>query len=254
LKKLLVIHDIPRNHARHFTDLGLKYTEDTALLTKYPEDVGLVLFTGGADVSPQLYDKTPHPRTFCSANRDSRELQLFDAAYSAGIPLVGICRGAQFLCVMAGGKLVQDVTGHQMCRHAVLAKSPNGKVKELIVAGDHHQMQYPWDLPTEEFEVLAYSPKPRSKHYAFDAETTVNIEEATRELRMEPDVVFYPGINALAVQFHPEWMEYDEPAVSYVKELITHYLLTESDYETNRTRKEVTSSTSRGLRLHQRSS
>ncbi|MET9528333.1 gamma-glutamyl-gamma-aminobutyrate hydrolase family protein [Streptomyces coeruleorubidus] len=73
---------------------------------------GLVI-AGGPDVEPVRYGAEPHPRTGPPAReRDAWELALIDAALTAGVPLLGICRGMQLLNVALGGTLVQHLDGH----------------------------------------------------------------------------------------------------------------------------------------------
>ena len=72
----------------------------------------LVCFTGGEDVSPHLYGQPVHPLTFSSVRRDEKEKAIFDACCERNLPMVGICRGGQFLNVMSGGKMYQHVTNH----------------------------------------------------------------------------------------------------------------------------------------------
>ncbi|MDN4486644.1 gamma-glutamyl-gamma-aminobutyrate hydrolase family protein [Demequina sp. SYSU T00039] len=76
---------------------------------------GLYL-TGGYDVDPALYDAARHPETDAPrADRDAWELALLAAAVERGMPVLGVCRGAQLLNVARGGTLhqhVPDVVGH----------------------------------------------------------------------------------------------------------------------------------------------
>ena len=70
---------------------------------------GLVL-TGGGDVDPVHYGASPEPETGPpDASRDAWELALVTAARDAGIPVLGICRGAQVLNVAYAGTLVQHL-------------------------------------------------------------------------------------------------------------------------------------------------
>src|SRR5258707_15726508 len=56
---------------------------------------GLVL-TGGKDIDPATYGQTPHPNTEEPArDRDAWEFALLNSALKRGIPVLGICRGAQ---------------------------------------------------------------------------------------------------------------------------------------------------------------
>ena len=73
---------------------------------------GLVL-SGGADVAPASYSHpSPDPRWPGDARRDAYELALFARCRARGIPILGLCRGAQLLNVALGGTLHQDVTTH----------------------------------------------------------------------------------------------------------------------------------------------
>ena len=76
---------------------------------------GLVV-SGGADVDPARYGEQPHPSTAAwREDRDAWETALLQAADTAGLPTLGVCRGMQLMAVAAGGSLVQhtpDLVGH----------------------------------------------------------------------------------------------------------------------------------------------
>ncbi|MBM7515060.1 gamma-glutamyl-gamma-aminobutyrate hydrolase family protein [Nocardioides nitrophenolicus] len=79
-----------------------------------PEDVldlvDGVVFVGGADVDPRRYGGVPHPRSGgLEPLRDQFELDLAARGLRAGVPMLGICRGAQLLNVALGGTLVADL-------------------------------------------------------------------------------------------------------------------------------------------------
>lgn len=65
---------------------------------------GLVL-SGGGDVDPRLYDGAPESSLVVRRQRDRFELALLREAGSRGLPILGICRGAQLLNVWRGGTL-----------------------------------------------------------------------------------------------------------------------------------------------------
>ncbi|MCS0601921.1 gamma-glutamyl-gamma-aminobutyrate hydrolase family protein [Streptomyces sp. LP11] len=72
-----------------------------------------LVIAGGPDVDPSRYGAERSPRTGPPApERDAWELALIDAALTAGVPLLGICRGMQLLNVARGGTLVQHLDGH----------------------------------------------------------------------------------------------------------------------------------------------
>lgn len=96
------------------------------LLPPQPVDVGIaarvldgldgLVLTGGRDVDPAAYNTEPHPATDEPAvDRDAWEFALLGDALRRGMPVLGICRGAQVLNVALGGSLHQhlpDLLGH----------------------------------------------------------------------------------------------------------------------------------------------
>lgn len=55
--------------------------------------------------------------------RDKTEEILFHWARKAGLPILGICRGAQIINRFMGGSL-EDCQGHVACRHEIILKLP----------------------------------------------------------------------------------------------------------------------------------
>jgi putative glutamine amidotransferase len=84
---------------------------DTGLALDYAARLDGLLLTGGAeDVSPLFYGEEPHPSlNNISPPRDAWEFSLINAALDGGLPILGICRGAQVLNVALGGSLYQSV-------------------------------------------------------------------------------------------------------------------------------------------------
>jgi len=80
-----------------------------------------VLFSGGSDLDPELYDQDPHPATSgVVAERDRAELALLEAALARDMPVLAVCRGSQVLNIARGGDLVQhlpDVVGDEKHKH-----------------------------------------------------------------------------------------------------------------------------------------
>ena len=83
--------------------------------------LGGVIFSGGGDLDPGLYDAEPHPETDAPrAARDAAELRMLEAALKRDMPVLAICRGSQVLNVARGGDLVQHLpeeVGHDQHRH-----------------------------------------------------------------------------------------------------------------------------------------
>ena len=124
---------------------------------------------------------------------------------------MGLCRGAQLACALAGGSLIQHVDNHGGGRHEVVNK--DGEVFETTTC--HHQMMNPWEI---DHELIAWAAPSRSEQYIVQYEELINMP-------VEPEVVFFPKIKALAIQGHPEWMQSSEPFVQYCLNLVKERLL-----------------------------
>ena len=92
---------------------------DTDIAERVIDGLDGLIITGGRDVDPASYGQRPHPATdepnAANRERDALEFALVDGAIRRGMPLLGICRGAQVINVALGGTLHQhlpDVIGH----------------------------------------------------------------------------------------------------------------------------------------------
>lgn len=70
---------------------------------------GLVL-SGGTHVHPSRYGQTPQVTANYDPRRDETDVHLLSKAEELNIPVLGICRGAQFINIFRGGSLCQNVT------------------------------------------------------------------------------------------------------------------------------------------------
>lgn len=69
---------------------------------------GIVL-GGGDDIGANLYQGEIAPEIRIDPARDRMELELLSHAEAKGLPVLGICRGAQMLNVFRGGSLHADI-------------------------------------------------------------------------------------------------------------------------------------------------
>jgi putative glutamine amidotransferase len=69
-----------------------------------------VVITGGHDIDPVLYaEESAQVSPRYDRERDLFESAVIDDALARGLPLLGICRGAQLLNVRRGGSLYQEL-------------------------------------------------------------------------------------------------------------------------------------------------
>ena len=70
---------------------------------------GLVV-AGGPDIHPSLYGQEPGEHVYLAhPDQDNSESSLIKAAIERDIPLLGICRGMQLMCVIHGGSMHQHL-------------------------------------------------------------------------------------------------------------------------------------------------
>lgn len=69
-----------------------------------------LLLSGGPDVDPVHFGEEPQPGMGrIDPERDRIELALARLALESGLPILGICRGAQVLNIAGGGDIFQDL-------------------------------------------------------------------------------------------------------------------------------------------------
>lgn len=194
---------------------------DSFILVDNIKDADVVIFTGGEDVDPSLYGCKRHPSTFSNISRDLAEKAEFEKISPKQL-VVGICRGSQFLCVMNGGKLIQNVYNHTLGHTHMITEIGTSKIYEIT--STHHQMQYPFNLPIDQWQCLfATVGKNLSGRYEGDG---------IENVPYEPEIVLYHRENApkcLAIQGHPEYMRHDSPIVIRINEIINSLLANKNE-------------------------
>lgn len=173
-------------------------TEDKNDICRLAELTDGFLFTGGHDVSPGLYGETPlEGKTECCPERDRMEQVVLRFALARHKPVLGICRGIQFMNVALGGTLYQDLPTQFMSKT------------------EHHQAA-PYDIPVHSVEILKSSPlytllgrqelMVNSYHHQAVKKLAPGLlpmavsEDGLTEALYKPDEPFF-----WAVQWHPEF-------------------------------------------------
>lgn len=150
------------NYIRSVINVGgvpivLPVVEDEDIIIAQLVGIDAIILSGGEDVSPNLYNEEMlagcgDPRY----HRDIYDIKLCKIAIKLGIPVLGICRGAQVINVALGGSLYQDLryidnltikhdnnTNQKLLSHKI-AVEPNSFLdqiygSELWVNSFHHQ-------------------------------------------------------------------------------------------------------------------
>lgn len=174
-------------------------------LTGDPDDIARLcaacdgfLFTGGHDVDPAFYGEAQLPACgeICPA-RDRMEAQVLKYAMEKRLPVLGICRGIQFINAALGGTLWQDLPTQ---RPAMV---------------EHHQTP-PYDKPAHDVRVLPGTPLhdllgvDRLDVNTYHHQAVRDLAPALRPMAIAGDglveAVWHPGQPFLwAVQWHPEF-------------------------------------------------
>ena len=113
------------------------------------------------------------------------------------------------LCAFDGGELVQHINNHAGHSHTI-HEVKTGNV--YVTNSCHHQMM----VPSKHAEVIAYC-----------EEDTIGYREDDSKMIVKrvPEVVYFPQLNALGIQGHPEWMGNGNQFVQYCTSLINSLLL-----------------------------
>jgi putative glutamine amidotransferase len=83
-------------------------------VTAYVESFDGLVFSGGRDMDPALYDQARlETSDEPDRRRDRFELALMRAALEGNVPFLAIGRGLHVLAVARGGTLTQDLPGHR---------------------------------------------------------------------------------------------------------------------------------------------
>lgn len=176
----------------------------------------VVLFAGGEDVHPSMYNEPIHPYSGNNLKRDLHEKTIFDNAIKQNKYILGICRGSQFICVMSGGRLVQHQQNPSYKHY--IDTYDNNKIR---VTSTHHQAQYPYNLPKEDYKILGWTKDISIFH------EDGNRQEMNPELECE--IVYYPKTKCLGIQSHPEFVNtsldpLDVEYINYVKQLFNKFV------------------------------
>jgi putative glutamine amidotransferase len=182
------------------------------------EDFDGLVLQGGSDVAPGTYGETPlRPEWGGDAIRDRYEIELVREFLRQKKPVLGICRGAQLLNVAFGGTLWQDI-------ETQVAGSLNHRNWDIYDQNFH-------DVRIEEGSGLARlygagMKRINTIHHqgikelgeGLVAEAVSPTDGLIEAIRSKGDVY------ALAVQWHPEFHDPNDPSLLDGKLFLREYM------------------------------
>ena len=188
-----------------------KLVSGVKFLSKHPEQVALVMFTGGEDVHPSFYSGMDiHNMCMTNIKRDVFEQEVFKFCLKHNIKMTGICRGIQFLNVMAGGFMYQHIKNHIGTHNAYFPYDNNIRK----VTSTHHQLV---SLPSGSIPV-AWSHPRRSDIYIGP------YGDKEEPPKHEIEAAIFPNINAMGVQYHPEMLRKNDPCKIHYGHMISDFV------------------------------
>lgn len=185
------------------------YTTNKLVLEKLIKQVDGLLFTGGHDVNPALYDE--QKLDVCGNTlviRDELEKYVFERAVERDIPMLGICRGLQLFNVLYGGTLYQDL--------------PTQFNTTL-----NHTQKPPYDVPVHRITFTEDSLFGKAlgltdyEVNSFHHQAIKDLAPNTTVLAMSEDglveaIQLKPLSFAVAVQWHPEYLAKEDKLTAFL--------------------------------------
>ena len=175
------------------------------------DDCDAVLFPGGSDWNPKLYDEVEGKYTSSYSEVDIHQLKYFIEAYYKNKFLIGICRGAQMLGIANGGKLIQHVTKHMGEDHYINVLGS----KELYKTNTIHHQMVNWYTMAQTAEckniLLGWADSISTTYLNGNNNETVirdvnnDVVALKNMLYREPEIFYLGLIKGFGIQGHPEW-------------------------------------------------
>ena len=206
----------------HYTDYGksvaaaggvpIELTRDADVASVVAILDGLIL-SGGADVEPSRYGAEPHPRLgTVESDRDEWELALLDAALAAGLPVLGICRGAQLTNVYFGGTLHQHHESGEGSDHPRFGSDGRRRVHDVVLEPDSRLGA-----------LLGVRLGVNSLHHQSIDQVGEGLRVVGRADDGVVEAIEAPERDLLAVQWHPELLGGPDPTFGWLVERAASY-------------------------------
>ena len=180
------------------TPVIIPLTEDPEEISRLVDICDGILLTGGHDVTPAIYGEEPlEGKVSCCITRDNMEKLVLEDAMKKNKPVLGICRGIQFINAFLGGTLYQDL--------------PSQHPTDI----EHHQTP-PYDIPVHDVNIKRSTPlydclgtdriSVNSYHHQAVKDVAPGLEIMAESEDGIVEAIYMPSYGFLwAVQWHPEF-------------------------------------------------
>lgn len=215
-------------------DLGIRDVFLSLDPEKAKDADGIVIPGSKCDVNPALWGEAPQGAVYIDDHLDQAQWAIMDLAVALGIPVIGMCRGIQFINVYYGGSLIQHLASadaHKPFnpdRYHKIHNVPGSFMHtlygpEVLVNSRHHQAV--GRIGTGLQAVSLWHCDKNSNRNA-----TENWEKEV------VDVLVHQVHNVIGLQWHPEKMMYlgDEKNRKTGKIMMTYFIHRVENYHLNK--------------------
>lgn len=193
------VDSLENNYMTYFERLGVKLLpipNSVIDIRHYFEEFHIlgVILSGGNDVDPEIYGEKNREEYSVSKNRDFTEKRMLEIAIEKKLPVLGICRGMQFINVFFDGKLInikeaiKTNNEHVAVSHKISITEPNvtKMLGKTVDVNSYHNQGLRIDELSPKLKVFA--------------QTSNGIIEG----------IYHPLLPIAGIQWHPERESPDE--------------------------------------------
>tara|TARA_R110000851_G_scaffold197269_1_gene348319 strand:- start:713 stop:1435 length:723 start_codon:yes stop_codon:yes gene_type:complete len=213
-----------------YKDIEVKYYDKEKLpaIDKWQPDIVLLNNDEGV-ISPEyrsiennkFLDSLPS-----NIENDITDSELINKYRSNDILLIGVGRGAHLLCIASNGNLISKVNNYKDVKTKIIGLTDinskslfNSDAYSFDGVSKVDQLMHPFDSSYCYYNILAYSDKYMSNVYLNKLGKDMDMPKNY----VEPQVIYFPDLNALAFQSHFEDQN-NNSFQTYFEHIILQYI------------------------------